>query len=204
MESRENTSSFLCANLRRLPKFICFVGPFAFVSPGLGFGKKQEDSPAVSQSANAQAQTIEKLVREFEGRFSVGQIRPAQSMVGGGAPDPRYIFVDVRPNSERLVSRIPGSLSLQEFREGSISSANQAKTFVFYCTIGYRSSQVAQRLKDGSLKDGSLKVVNLRGGLIGWVHSGGLVVGANGKETKKFHVYGDKWNVLPPGYSPVQ
>jgi rhodanese-related sulfurtransferase len=180
------------------------IGYLGIMVPGLGFGKKQEDSPAVSQSANARTETIEKLVREFEGKFSVGQIRPAQSMVGGGAPDPRYIFVDVRPNSERLVSRIPGSLSLQEFREGSISSANQAKTFVFYCTIGYRSSQVAQRLKDGSLKDGSLKVVNLRGGLIGWVHSGGLVVGANGKETKKFHVYGDKWNVLPPGYSPVQ
>jgi len=190
------------------------IGYLGIMFPGLGFGKKQEDSPAVSQSANARTETIEKLVREFEGKFSVGQIRPAQSMVGGGAPDPRYIFVDVRPNSERLVSRIPGSLSLQEFREGSISSANQAKTFVFYCTIGYRSSQVAQRLKDGrlndgslrdgSLRDGSLRVVNLRGGLIGWVHSGGQVVDANGKETKKVHVYGDKWNVLPPGYSPVQ
>jgi rhodanese-related sulfurtransferase len=167
--------------------------------PGLGFAKKQEDSPAASQSVNAQAETIERLVREFEGQFSVGQVTPAEGMVEGGMPDPRSIFVDVRPKSERVVSGIPGSISLQEFREGGISSANQAKTFVFYCTIGYRSSKVVQRLKDGKLK-----VVNLRGGLIGWVHSGGRVVDSHGKETKKVHVYGDKWNVLPPGYSPIQ
>jgi rhodanese-related sulfurtransferase len=175
------------------------IGYLGVLVPGLGFGKKPEDSPPLSQSANARSETIEKLVREFEGQFSVGQMTAAEGMVEGGMPDPRYIFVDVRPISERLVSRIPGSLSLQEFREGSISSANPAKTFVFYCTIGYRSSQVAQRLKDAKLK-----VVNLRGGLIGWVHSGGLVVDSHGKETKKVHVYGDKWNVLPPGYSPVQ
>jgi rhodanese-related sulfurtransferase len=175
------------------------IGYLGVLVPGLGLGKGQQDNPAGSQSANAQAETIEKLVREFEGQFSVGQITPAEGMVEAGIPDPRYTFVDVRPNSERLVSRIPGSVSLQEFRKGGISSANPAKTFVFYCTIGYRSSQVAQRLKDGKLK-----VVNLRGGIIGWVHSGGQVVDSSGKETKKVHVYGDKWNVLPSGFSPEQ
>lgn len=204
MQSQGKISSCFRTTLRGLPKFLFFFGSFGLFIPGLGFGKKQQDNPATAQSADARAETIEKLVREFEGQFSVGQITPAAGMVDGGMPDPRYIFVDVRPNSERLVSHIPGSISLQEFREGGISSANPAKTFVLYCTIGYRSSQVAQRLKDGSPKDGSLKVVNLRGGLIGWVHSGGQVVDSSGKETKKVHVYGDKWNVLPPGYSPVQ
>jgi sodium/bile acid cotransporter 7 len=45
-------------------------------------------------------------------------------------------------------------------------------------------------------------MLNLRGGLLAWVHAGGKVYDANG-ETRRIHVYGRKWNLAPNGYDAV-
>jgi len=45
-------------------------------------------------------------------------------------------------------------------------------------------------------------MLNLRGGLLAWVHDGGKVYDRNG-ETRRIHVYGRKWDLGPKDYEAV-
>ena len=73
----------------------------------------------------------------------------------------------------------------------------QGKTAMAYCTIGYRSGLYAEdRGREG------IRVLNVQGGILAWVFSGGKVYHA-GRQTNRVHVYEEEWNYLPVGYEPV-
>ncbi len=48
-----------------------------------------------------------------------------------------------------------------------------------------------------------IPVSNLTGGLLAWVLEGGKVYDKKG-ETRRIHVYGDKWDYAPRGYKSVR
>ena len=105
----------------------------------------------------------------------------------------RIQFVDTRRPEERAVSMLPGAISQAEFLKAPQRYAGA--TVIVYCTISYRSGLFAEDL---SAK--GITVYNLAGGLLAWVLEGGTVENANG-ETRQIHVYGDKWNYPPKGYT---
>ena len=105
------------------------------------------------------------------------------------------VFVDIRTPKERKVSMLPGAITEEEFLERADTYKNHI--VVGYCTIGYRSGKLADRLR----KKG-VSMLNLKGGLLAWVLAGGKVYDANG-ETKRIHVYGKKWNYPAKGYEAV-
>ena len=107
----------------------------------------------------------------------------------------RVVFVDVRKPAERKVSKLPYSVTKEEFMKNP--SKFKSKTIVTYCTISYRSGKFAMKIK----KKG-VSVHNLRGGILAWVLEGGKVIDENG-QTTRVHVYGEKWNYLPEGYEAV-
>ncbi|RKZ13984.1 hypothetical protein DRQ53_12510 [bacterium] len=107
--------------------------------------------------------------------------------------DPATILVDVRKSSEREVSLIPGSITVDDFDAADF----RQHRIIAYCTIGYRSGKYAEELRD----DG-LDAYNLAAGILGWVHAGHEVV-HNGEPTQRVHVYGRQWNLLPEGFEPV-
>ena len=90
---------------------------------------------------------------------------------------------------------IPGAVSLKKFS----SNASNYKGFpiVVYCTIGWRSAQMTSKLR----KKG-FNAHNLKGSILSWVNQGNEVVNQAGK-TKKVHVYGSEWNILPHDYEGV-
>ncbi len=105
------------------------------------------------------------------------------------------LFVDIRDKQEQDVSMIPGAITQQEFENNIELYKN--RIIIAYCTIGSRSGRYIKKLKQ---KD--IQAYNLIGGILAWAWANEDLVNANGL-TKKVHVYGPKWNLLPENYSAV-
>ena len=108
------------------------------------------------------------------------------------------LLFDTRPMAEYAVSHIDGALQI----DPAISAAKFAKlygdkakgkTLVFYCSVGHRSSDVAERIAGEISKAGP--IYNLRGGLFDWHNAGRPVVNAGG-ETENIHPYDKNWGQL--------
>lgn len=101
----------------------------------------------------------------------------------------KVILVDIRKTKEQAVSMIPGAITEMEFRRNPL--AYRDYIVIGYCTIGSRSGKLARKLR----KKG-IKMFNMRGGILAWLHAGGIVQ-KDGKPVNRVHVYGRKWNLAP-------
>ncbi len=109
--------------------------------------------------------------------------------------DKKIVFIDVRRPEEQEQSMLPDAITAKTFLENPGKYKDSKK--VGYCTIGYRSSIFAEKLKEMGIS-----IYNLRGGLLAWVHDGGKVYNDRG-ESFRIHVYGRPWNLGPEGYEEV-
>ncbi len=89
---------------------------------------------------------------------------------------------------------IPGAITKTEF--AARAEQHRDRRIMTYCTIGYRSGVYASELRRDSFD-----AVNLKGGVLGWAHAGGTFIDSDGRETRRVHVYGAKWDLLPDAYS---
>ena len=112
------------------------------------------------------------------------------------AKEDKAVFVDVREPKEQAVSMLPGAITEKDFLENP--EAYKGRMIISYCTISYRSGKLAERLQ----KKG-IQVMNLRGGILAWLHAGGKVY-KDGEPVMRVHVYGKKWDLAPSGYETVQ
>ena len=108
---------------------------------------------------------------------------------------PKVVFVDVRQTREQAVSMIPGAITDKAFMDHRESY--RGKRVIVYCTISYRSGKLAAKLQ----KQG-FSIINLRAGLLGWVHADGPLVQGE-KPVRQLHVYGRKWDLAPEGFKAV-
>ena len=115
------------------------------------------------------------------------------------APD-RVISIDVRTRAEREVSRIPGSVTPEEFLADP--GAFAGRIVVAYCTISLRSGEFVESLHGRGLPRGAA-VFNLRGGILAWVHAGGPLEDGRGRATMTLDVYGGRWDLAPRAYATV-
>ncbi len=107
------------------------------------------------------------------------------------------LLVDCRPAEERSVATIAGSVALEQLEGLAVADGSEV---VVFCTAGYRSGVAAKQLQ---AQRPALRARNLEGGILAWVHAGGDVVDEEGKPTKRVHVYGSKWNLLPHTHTGV-
>lgn len=105
--------------------------------------------------------------------------------------------VDVITAAERKVSIISGDLTAAEF-ECTIGN-HAGKTIACYCTIGYRSAKFAQ-----AIKQRGVSISSFNSGIIVWCQAGQKLATQEGRDTKQVHIYGPKWNLLPPDYQAVR
>lgn len=108
----------------------------------------------------------------------------------------RLLPVDVRSPAEQGVSRLPGSITGEQYLADPRRYAD--KEAVAVCTIGYRSGEFAAKARKRGMP-----VRNLAGGLLAWLHAGGIMVDATGHPSKTVHVYGRTWNLAPLDYKAV-
>lgn len=102
------------------------------------------------------------------------------------------VLLDARPASEYSVSHIPGAarVGYKDFDISIIESQYDINdTIIVYCSVGYRSGKVAERLQ----RAGYRNVYNLKGGLFGWANQDRQLVDDADNTTEAVHGYNKKW-----------
>lgn len=121
----------------------------------------------------------------------------ANNMSSGNAPviksselKSAMVFLDAREKDEFEVSHLEGArwIGYDHFDLSSCSDIPKDQAIVVYCSVGYRSGKIAEKLK----RAGYTNVYNLWGGIFDWINSGKKVVNEKGV-TKNVHPYNEKW-----------
>ena len=99
-------------------------------------------------------------------------------------------LVDARSTNEYSTSKIEGAQFIDydnpDFKNLTLDKNDK---IVVYCTIGYRSEKIAEKLK----KKGYKNVYNLYGGILQWVNDSNSVCAPNGMNTNFVHTYDESW-----------
>ncbi len=119
---------------------------------------------------------------------------------------PAPVLLDVRLPAEWEVSHLAGARRVDPKASAEEAGAGLAKDtpIVAYCSVGYRSGEVAQRLR----KAGYEHVQDLEGSIFEWANEGRPLV-HEGKKVTKVHPYNATWgrllkdNVRAPLPSPT-
>ena len=102
-----------------------------------------------------------------------------------------YFIFDTRSEKEYQVSKIPDAEFI-DYKKPDFKvfeSIDKESTIILYCSVGYRSSVIAEKLT----KLGFHKVFNLYGGIFNYVNMGYLVENMDKQVTKKLHAYDKSW-----------
>lgn len=102
------------------------------------------------------------------------------------------VLLDIRSVEEFKVSHIKGAkfIDYDTFTEKDVESIPKETEVVVYCSVGYRSEKIGERL----LEMGYPKVKNLYGGIFQWKNTGYDVVNEKSVETDSVHTYNKKWS----------
>jgi len=120
---------------------------------------------------------------------SVSQVGTATLAEWFQQSNPSLLLVDVRSPQEFAVSHLPGAVNLQTAAQiaAAVNERKPART-VLYCSVGFRSSRLAQALMQQGLRD----VMNLEGSIFQWINEGRAVYQGE-REVHKVHPYGKRW-----------
>ncbi len=105
--------------------------------------------------------------------------------------DATIIFLDAREKSEYEVSHIKGAIwvGYDTFSMRYLSSIAKDAKIVVYCSVGYRSEKITQKLNAKGYKN----VSNLYGGLFEWSNEKKPMVNNAGEQTTNIHPYDKQW-----------
>ena len=105
----------------------------------------------------------------------------------------KLVILDTRELHEYEVSHIPNAryIGFDKFDLKNIpSDITKDKQIVVYCSIGYRSEKIGEKLKAA----GFTKVYNLYGSIFDWANNGLPMVDKNNKPTQQIHGFNKKWS----------
>jgi len=101
-------------------------------------------------------------------------------------------LLDARELAEFEVSHISGAkhIGYDNFDTSAVSGLSKESPIIVYCSIGYRSEKIAEKL----LTMGFQNVSNLYGGIFEWVNQGNAVM-TKGEQTDRVHAYSRAWGI---------
>jgi rhodanese-related sulfurtransferase len=102
------------------------------------------------------------------------------------------VLLDTRTEREYEVSHLPGArfVEFNKFNQEDFEGLDRATKVVVYCTVGYRSERIGEKLQKMGFSD----VYNLYGGIFEWKNQGHEVINPEGKETEQVHTYNKDWS----------
>lgn len=112
------------------------------------------------------------------------------------------VLVDVREKEEYEISRLSNCIHVSPDSDvqlllDKIKDSDVIKKVVAYCSVGYRSSQLIQRidreLKKQNFYSKQIELYNLEGSIFKWANEGKPIIDKNGKETIYVHPYNTIW-----------
>jgi len=144
------------------------------------FGFLQSSAQVQSSTYNL---TLNTLLSHSVPEVSVSQVKGMKNV----------LLLDAREWNEYQVSHIRNAMYVgyDQFEPGTLKSINKNQNIVVYCSVGYRSEKISEKLKQTGFTD----VSNLYGGIFEWVNQENPVVDATGNETKNIHAYNKTWGV---------
>ena len=103
------------------------------------------------------------------------------------------ILLDSREIAEYDVSKIEGArwVGYDDFSINRIGDIDKESKIIVYCSVGYRSEKISEKLIAAGFKD----VSNLYGGIFEWKNQGNDVVDSNDRTVEKVHAYSKFWGV---------
>ena len=103
------------------------------------------------------------------------------------------VFVDARERKEYKTSHIENAIFVgyDSLDLTAMENIDKNKEVVVYCSVGYRSGKVSEKLE----KMGFKNVSNLYGGIFEWKNHGQEVVTPDNERTEKVHAYSRAWGV---------
>ncbi len=103
------------------------------------------------------------------------------------------LLLDARELNEFKVSRIENArwVGFNTFSLKSVKDVPKDQEIIVYCSVGYRSEKVAEKLQAA----GFTNVSNLYGGIFEWVNQDRDLVDSEGHHTGRVHAYDRTWGV---------
>lgn len=173
---------------------------FAAFASAMGIGSARAVDVAAPKTVALQPERMlatETMVRRrFPDVLHLSSGGLAQRLSGKSG----LVLLDVREADEFAVSHLPNSIQvdpnittdafLQRY-----ASLVRGKMVVFYCSVGMRSSALAQRVQKELFAAGADRVYNLNGGIFHWHNEERGLVDRRGA-TSLVHKYDDTWGQL--------
>lgn len=155
---------------------------FAFILPFWGCTQSGDISDYCQNPAFSNK--INKTIRFTVPVISVQDLQKIQNEV--------HIF-DAREKLEYDISHIEGArfIGFKDFSTQKVHpTLSKDAKIVVYCSIGYRSEIVAEKLKAMGYKN----VFNLYGSIFEWANRGYKMIDVNGEPTTNVHTYNQAWS----------
>ncbi|MCC2545140.1 rhodanese-like domain-containing protein [Hymenobacter sp. BT175] len=153
---------------------------------GLALPACSQDKSAHPGRDPAYDQMLRVLYRE-----TVPLMQPAELAARLQRAPQSVLLLDARTPAEYKVSHLAGArlVDFDHFEQADFSGLPRDRTVVVYCSVGYRSERVGERLQTL----GFATVRNLYGGIFQWVNEGRPVFNAKGATTN-IHPYSALWS----------
>ena len=107
-------------------------------------------------------------------------------------PGFKAVLLDARPQEEYDCSHLPGAIRVgfTDFDPAALKHLPRDTLVVTYCSVGYRSDLIGQRLREL----GFTRVRNLYGSLFEWANRGMPLVDNRGDTVSRVHTYNEDWS----------
>jgi rhodanese-related sulfurtransferase len=154
----------------------------------------------VSQGAHAQIRTLPMIDQELRTSFprvaSITSTDLHKLMKSKNRP----IILDVREADEFAVSHLVGAIRVNPDADleavlRAITLAPKNPEIIVYCSVGVRSVQLADRLREGLMAKAAARIANLREGIFGW-HNAQLPLVQGAEASPYIHPYNASWGRL--------
>ncbi len=105
--------------------------------------------------------------------------------------DSAITYLDARELNEYEISKIKNAqwVGFNDFDLTRVEGLGKNQQIIVYCSVGYRSEKITEKLK----ADGFSNVTNMVGGLFGWVNYKKPILNNSNKKTRKVHAYDKEW-----------
>lgn len=103
-----------------------------------------------------------------------------------------YVILDAREYEEYETSHIAGAhyVGYDDFSKERLAGIPQSQAVVVYCSIGYRSEKIGEKLQNL----GYTEVSNLYGSIFEWTNRGHPITNMAGESTDTVHAYSHGWS----------
>ena len=146
-------------------------------------------------SRNQEALTWTEVISDIRDKYpDVKQLRTDELYSWLTAPDSEpIIIIDAREEKEFHVSNITGAMNIHYNKDPlkHFTCVDPDRPIVVYCSVGYRSSVLAEKLQDM----GFTRVYNLEGSIFKWANEGRPLV-QDKVTVHKVHPYSARWGNL--------